>query len=131
MTVALLYSVYAIYASGASAVLGGMIVMGIGYVIYGFIAPRFEVKAAAALFLLLAAGSAIPSRRFGGNAGAGPAEREDPPRLRPRRRRRSRTSTTSGKPAGYTVVLCEKVAAALHAKPEFVRSSSPGSGSPP
>jgi putrescine:ornithine antiporter len=39
--VAMLYSVYAIYASGKDAVLGGMIVMGIGYVIYGFIAHRF------------------------------------------------------------------------------------------
>ncbi len=39
--VAMLYSVYAIYASGKDAVLGGMIVMGIGYVIYGFIAYRF------------------------------------------------------------------------------------------
>ncbi len=46
VVVALLYSVYAIYASGESAVLGGMVVMGIGYVIYGFIAPRFEVKPA-------------------------------------------------------------------------------------
>jgi putrescine:ornithine antiporter len=45
--VALLYSVYAIYASGKDAVLGGMLVMGIGYVIYGFIAPRFEKSAAA------------------------------------------------------------------------------------
>jgi putrescine:ornithine antiporter len=47
VTVALLYSVYAIYASGAGAVLGGMIVMGIGYIIYGFIAHRFEVAPAA------------------------------------------------------------------------------------
>jgi putrescine:ornithine antiporter len=39
--VAMLYSVYAIYASGKDAVLGGMLVMGIGYVIYGFIAHRF------------------------------------------------------------------------------------------
>jgi putrescine:ornithine antiporter len=39
--VAMLYSVYAIFASGRDAVLGGMIVMGIGYVIYGFIAYRF------------------------------------------------------------------------------------------
>jgi putrescine:ornithine antiporter len=44
--VATLYSVYAIYASGASAVLGGTIVMGLGFVIYGFIAPRFEVERA-------------------------------------------------------------------------------------
>ena len=40
-TVAMVYSVYAIFASGKDAVLGGMIVMGIGYVIYGFIAYRF------------------------------------------------------------------------------------------
>jgi putrescine:ornithine antiporter len=39
--VAMVYSVYAIFASGKDAVLGGMIVMGIGYVIYGFIAYRF------------------------------------------------------------------------------------------
>jgi hypothetical protein len=38
----MLYSVYAIYASGKDAVLGGMLVMGIGYVIWGFIAPRFS-----------------------------------------------------------------------------------------
>jgi putrescine:ornithine antiporter len=46
VSVALLYSVYAIYASGASAVLGGTVVLGIGYVIYGFIAPRFETEPA-------------------------------------------------------------------------------------
>jgi putrescine:ornithine antiporter len=46
VSVALLYSVYAIYASGASAVLGGTVVLGIGYVIYGFIAPRFTVEPA-------------------------------------------------------------------------------------
>ena len=39
--VAMLYSVFAIYASGASAVLGGTVVMGLGFVIYGFLAPRF------------------------------------------------------------------------------------------
>src|SRR5258705_10738581 len=41
-TIAMLYSIYAIFASGKDAVLGGMIVMGIGYMIYGFIAHRFE-----------------------------------------------------------------------------------------
>ena len=45
--VATLYSVYAIYASGAQAVLGGTIVMGIGFVIFGFLAPRFELGARA------------------------------------------------------------------------------------
>ncbi|HWF93300.1 MAG TPA: putrescine-ornithine antiporter [Terriglobales bacterium] len=51
--IAMVYSVYAIFASGKDAVLGGMIVMGIGYIIYGFIAQRFvaviaEVKPARA-----------------------------------------------------------------------------------
>jgi putrescine:ornithine antiporter len=45
--VAMIYSVYAIYASGKDAVLGGMLVMGIGYVIWGFIAPRFASGMAA------------------------------------------------------------------------------------
>ncbi|MCG2593355.1 putrescine-ornithine antiporter [Ramlibacter sp. XY19] len=39
--VALLYSVYALFASGKDAVMGGMLVMGIGYIVYGLIAPRF------------------------------------------------------------------------------------------
>jgi len=39
--VAMLYSVFAIYASGKDAVLGGMLAWGIGLVIWGFIAPRF------------------------------------------------------------------------------------------
>jgi putrescine:ornithine antiporter len=48
--VAMLYSVYAIYASGKDAVLGGAIVWGIGYLIWGFIAPRFtSTKPAVAL----------------------------------------------------------------------------------
>ncbi len=45
--VAMLYSVYAIYASGKDAVLGGMLALGVGYVIWGFIAPRFAPAAAA------------------------------------------------------------------------------------
>ena len=46
--VAMLYSVYALYASGKDAVMGGMLVMGIGYIIYGLIAPRFVAAPAAA-----------------------------------------------------------------------------------
>ncbi len=42
--VAMLYSVYAIYASGKDAVLGGMLMMAIAFVIWGFIAPRFASK---------------------------------------------------------------------------------------
>jgi putrescine:ornithine antiporter len=37
----MLYSVYAIYASGKDAVLGGMLVTGLTFVMWGFIAPRF------------------------------------------------------------------------------------------
>jgi putrescine:ornithine antiporter len=39
--VAVLYSVYALYASGKDAVFGGMMVMMAGYLLYGFIAQRF------------------------------------------------------------------------------------------
>jgi putrescine:ornithine antiporter len=39
--VAMLYSVYALYASGKDAVLGGMLVTALVFVIWGFIAPRF------------------------------------------------------------------------------------------
>jgi putrescine:ornithine antiporter len=47
--VAMLYSVFALYASGKDAVMGGMLVMGIGYIVYGLIAPRFVGAPAAAL----------------------------------------------------------------------------------
>jgi putrescine:ornithine antiporter len=46
--VAILYSIYALYASGKDAVMGGMLVMAIGYLIYGFLAPRFTAAPAAA-----------------------------------------------------------------------------------
>ncbi|HEX2842709.1 putrescine-ornithine antiporter [Hyphomicrobium sp.] len=39
--VAMLYSLFAIYASGKDAVFGGMIATGIGFVLWGFLAPRF------------------------------------------------------------------------------------------
>ena len=39
--VAIVYSIYAIYASGKDAVMGGMLVMAVGYLIWGLIAPRF------------------------------------------------------------------------------------------
>jgi len=45
--IAMLYSTYAIYASGKDAVLGGMLVMATGYIIWGFLAPRFASGAAA------------------------------------------------------------------------------------
>jgi len=42
--VAMIYSIYALWASGLQAVMGGMLVMGLGFVIWGFIAPRFTGK---------------------------------------------------------------------------------------
>jgi len=44
--VAMLYSTYALYASGHSAVMGGMIVTAITFIIWGFLAPRFTGYAA-------------------------------------------------------------------------------------
>ncbi len=39
--VAMVYSVFAIYASGRDAVMGGALVLGLTYIIWGFLAPRF------------------------------------------------------------------------------------------
>ncbi len=39
--IAIVYSIYALYASGEDAVFGGMMVLAIGYLIYGFFAKRF------------------------------------------------------------------------------------------
>jgi len=39
--IAMLYSVYALWASGKDAVMGGMLVMGLAYIAWGFLAPRF------------------------------------------------------------------------------------------
>ena len=44
-TLGMLYSVFAIYASGKDAVLGGMLVTGIGFIIWGFLPPRFATGA--------------------------------------------------------------------------------------
>lgn len=46
--VAMIYSSYAVFASGGSAVIGGVLVMCAGYIIWGIIAPRFIAKNAAA-----------------------------------------------------------------------------------
>ncbi len=44
-TIAMLYSVYALYASGGDAVMGGMLVMGLTYIIWGYISNRFTAGA--------------------------------------------------------------------------------------
>ncbi len=48
VVIAMAYSVFALYASGKDAVMGGMLVLGIAYIIWGFIAPRFAAPATAA-----------------------------------------------------------------------------------
>ena len=116
--IAMLYSTYAIYASGASAVLGGTVVMAIGFIIYGFLAPRFVLgagkgaQAAAALALVLLVGAA-PARaddtleriresgklRLGYRTDARPFSYEE-----------------SGKPAGFSLSLCAAVADAVKAE---------------
>ncbi len=45
--IAMAYSAFAIYASGKDAVLGGMLVLSVSYIIWGFIAPRFALAAMA------------------------------------------------------------------------------------
>ncbi|WP_321898679.1 putrescine-ornithine antiporter [Paraburkholderia heleia] len=60
--VALAYSVYAIYASGKDAVMGGMLVMAIGYAIYGFAVNRTGSPASAPR---TAAGSAAAAMTIG------------------------------------------------------------------
>jgi putrescine:ornithine antiporter len=47
LVIALAYSVFALYASGKDAVMGGMLVAGIAYAVWGFLAPRFASPAAA------------------------------------------------------------------------------------
>ena len=40
--IGMLYSTYAIYASGATAVIGGAIVLALAFIIWGFLAHRFS-----------------------------------------------------------------------------------------
>jgi putrescine:ornithine antiporter len=47
-TVGIIYSIYALWASGREAVMGGMLVMGIGWLVWMFMAPRFSGAAAKA-----------------------------------------------------------------------------------
>ncbi|RJG10871.1 putrescine-ornithine antiporter [Pseudomonas cavernicola] len=46
LMVALAYSFYALYSCGKDAVFGGTLVLAVGYLLYGFIAKRFESPAA-------------------------------------------------------------------------------------
>jgi putrescine:ornithine antiporter len=123
MLVAVLYSTYAIYASGKDAVLGGMIVLALTYILYGFLAPRFTAglaeagvrtpaqtagRIAAGVLLALACGLALAPRpsyaqgvfqipdkllTVGYHADAKPFSYDN----------------ESGKPVGFAVEVCQKV----------------------
>jgi putrescine:ornithine antiporter len=45
--VGIAYSIYALYAAGNEAVMGGMLVMGLGWLVWTFIAPRYVTPPAA------------------------------------------------------------------------------------
>jgi putrescine:ornithine antiporter len=119
--VALLYSTYAIYASGKDAVLGGMIVVALTYILYGFLAPRFVAataqaglrpayaSAARAAAVLLAAGAALllwaPRPAHADTDAGAKLVFGYHPNARP-----FSYSDESGKAAGYAVELCQRLA---------------------
>jgi putrescine:ornithine antiporter len=127
--IAILYSIYALWASGKDAVMGGMLVMGIGYLVWGFIAPRFASKAAAvkaaspaprgaAAIAVLAMGSLLlavfpePAQAAGGAL----ARVKETGKINLGYRSDARPFAyrdESGTPAGYSVALCTRVADAV------------------
>jgi putrescine:ornithine antiporter len=122
--VAMLYSVYAIYASGKDAVLGAAIVWGLGYLIWGFIAPRFSSlkKAAAAVLVVAALGLAAAAPASAGALDQIKAQAK----IRLGYRTDARPLSfrdESGNPAGYSVALCQKIVDA--AKTELDREPLP------
>jgi len=131
-TIALVYSIYALYASGKDAVMGGMLVMGIGYAIWGFIAPRFAGRAAASASgakggsgaAAAASGVAVVAV-FLAVAGASPADAATLARVKDTSRialgyrvdaRPFSYRDEAGAPAGFAVALCTQVANAVKAE---------------
>jgi putrescine:ornithine antiporter len=126
-TIGMLYSVFAIYASGKDAVLGGMLVTGIAFVIWGFIAPRFTVGIGAAPAARPVTGAAMAGLLLGAAVafGASVAQAQTLDHIRS-----SGTMTLgyrtdarpfsfndpAGQATGYTVRLCTIVADRVKAK---------------
>jgi len=136
--IATLYSTYAIFASGKDAVLGGMIVIALTYILYGFLAPRFSgaaaeatlrpsaraagaAAAAVALALGFALAMLLPSPAIA--QGASRAQSAAPVSLVDSAKRSGKLALgyytnarpfsyndETGKPAGYAVELCQKAA---------------------
>jgi putrescine:ornithine antiporter len=143
--VAMLYSTYAIYASGKDAVLGGTIVLALTYILYGFLAPRFSggaagqagvrsparaagaVAAAVAIMLAFVAATLLPSP-----AHAQAAAKKEVPATEAAKKSGKLTlgyyanarpfayTDESGKPAGYAVELCQLVAGAASVETAWV-----------
>ncbi|HKQ15680.1 MAG TPA: putrescine-ornithine antiporter, partial [Steroidobacteraceae bacterium] len=133
--VAMGYSVFALYASGADAVLGGMLVLGVAYIIWGFIAPRFGLPQTAAAAASRAApaspGTHAPAaaRTSAGLVGVAilagmlfapsPADAATIDRIKETGHIRFgflkdappfSMATGTGAPDGYSVALCKKIA---------------------
>jgi putrescine:ornithine antiporter len=143
--VAMLYSTYAIYASGKDAVLGGTIVLALTYILYGFLAPRFTganagtrtpgrtagAIAAVALGFAFAAATLLPSPA---QAQTSAKKKAHTPAAAPEGARKSGKLTLgyyanarpfsytdeSGKPAGYAIELCQQVADAASVQTVWV-----------
>ncbi|WP_321868909.1 putrescine-ornithine antiporter [Paraburkholderia tropica] len=124
--VALAYSVFAIYASGKDAVMGGMLVLAIGYAIYGFAAnrtgpspsaPRTAASSAAAAIaiglLALAAFMPHPVHADQRPQGATLARIEQSGTIRMGYLSDAPPyayKDAGGHVTGYTVALCQKIA---------------------
>jgi putrescine:ornithine antiporter len=132
--VAMLYSTYAIYASGKDAVLGGTIVLALTFIVYGFLAPRFAGAGAAARPPTRAAGAIAVVLAFAFAATALPTPLQAQTAAAPEGVKKSGKLTLgyyanarpfsyndeSGKPAGYAVELCQQVAGAAGAEVAWV-----------
>jgi putrescine:ornithine antiporter len=142
--VAMLYSTYAIYASGKDAVLGGTIVLALTYIVYGFLAPRFSgaagqgggraparaagaVAAAVALTLAFVAAALLPSPAHAQGAAKKAASAPESAKKSGKltlgyyaNARPFSYTDESGKPAGYAVELCQQVAGAAGVETAWV-----------
>ncbi len=101
--VAMGYSVFALYASGMEAVMGGMLVLGITYVVWGFIAPRFAAATVVACLAIAAApasAATLDRIRESGSIKLGYLADARPFSFR----------TSSSAAEGYAVALCRQVA---------------------
>jgi putrescine:ornithine antiporter len=130
MIVAVLYSTYAIYASGKDAVLGGTIVLALTYILYGFLAPRFvgagaavrvpaAIKAVLAALALAFAVTLLPQPADAAESTSTLDRVKKTASLKLGYREDARPFSyrdESGKAAGYSVALCEKIAEQVKAE---------------